>query len=251
MLLEMIEGGEMATSSTPFAPVKRRTISSEIRAQLLEAIRTGELQPGSPVPAERQLCEQFGVARTSVREAIQGLTASGYLERRGNRPVVAERLPEIRLKGDSATLDERKALVRQLFEVRRTIEPAMSELAARRATAAERDDIAELAGRSPNQLDEFRTVDRGFHTAISRACGNPLLQEVYGKTLGALFDSGELASLLYAEINRHEVSGIIASSTAAHRAIADALVAGRRKATIAAVQAHLDDVERRMIDRLL
>ncbi len=251
MLLDTIEGGEMATSTTPFAPVKRRTISSEIRAQLLEAIRTGELQPGSPVPAERQLCEQFGVARTSVREAIQGLTASGYLERRGNRPVVAERLPEIRLKGDSATLDERKALVRQLFEVRRTIEPAMSELAARRATAAERDDITELAGQSTNQLDEFRTIDRGFHTAISRACGNPLLQEVYGKTLAALFDSGELASLLYAEINRHEVSGIIASSTAAHRAIADALVAGRRKGTIAAVQAHLDDVERRMIDRLL
>jgi GntR family transcriptional repressor for pyruvate dehydrogenase complex len=241
----------MAITGTPFAPVKRRTISSEIRAQLLEAIRTGELQPGSPVPAERQLCEQFGVARTSVREAIQGLTASGYLERRGNRPVVAERLPEIRLTGDSATLDERKALVRQLFEVRRTIEPTMSEFAARRANTAERADIADLAARSTDQLDEFRSIDRAFHTAISRACGNPLLQEVYGKTLGALFDSGELASLLYAEINRREVGDIIASSTAAHRAISDALVAGRRKATVAAVQAHLDDVERRMIDRLL
>ncbi len=237
--------------NTPFAPVKRRTISSEIRDQLLEAIRTGELQPGSPVPAERQLCEQFGVARTSVREAIQGLTASGYLERRGNRPVVAERLPEIRLTGDSATLDQRKALVRQLFEVRRTIEPAMSELAARRATTADRADIAELAARTTDQLDAFRGTDRAFHTAIARACGNPLLQEVYGKTLAALFDSGELASLLYAEINRPEVDDIIASSTAAHLAIADALVAGRRKPTVAAVQAHLDDVERRMIERLL
>ena len=140
-----------SSMSTPFAPVQRRTISSEIRAQLLEAIRTGELQPGSPVPAERQLCEQFGVARTSVREAIQGLTASGYLERRGNRPVVAERMPEIRLTGDSATLDERKALVRQLFEVRRTIEPTMSELAARRATSEERADIAEVAARSSDR----------------------------------------------------------------------------------------------------
>ncbi|MEP7201744.1 MAG: FCD domain-containing protein [Ilumatobacteraceae bacterium] len=241
----------MASTGTPFAPVTRRTVSSEIRAQLLEAIRTGELEPGSPVPAERQLCQQFGVARTSVREAIQGLTASGYLERRGNRPVVAERLPEIRLTGSSPTLDGRKVLVRQLFEVRRTIEPAMSELAARRATADERADIAELAARSPEQLDEFRSIDRALHTAISRACGNPLLQEVYGKTLGALFDSGEASSLLYAEINRREVSDIITSSTAAHRAISDALVAGRRKATVAAVQAHLDDVERRMVDRLL
>ncbi len=56
----------------------------------------------------------------------------------------------------------------------------------------------------PTELDEFRTIDRAFHTAIARACGNPLLQEVYGKTLGALFDSGELASLLYAEINRRK-----------------------------------------------
>ena len=188
----------------------------------------------------------------SVREAIQGLTASGYLERRGNRPVVAERLPEIRLKGDSATLDERKALVRQLFEV--AADNRAGDVGARcppghRLRSA--TTSPNLPARSTNQLDEFRTIDRGFHTAISRACGNPLLQEVYGKTLGALFDSGELASLLYAEINRHEVSGIIASSTAAHRAIADALVAGRRKGTIAAVQAHLDDVERRMIDRLL
>ena len=237
--------------STPFAPVERRTISSAIRAQLLEAIRTGELQPGSPVPAERQLCEQFGVARTSVREAIQGLTASGFLERRGNRPVVAERLPDIRLSGESATVDDRKALVRQLFEVRRTIEPAMSELAARRATPAERADIAELAARSPDELDEFRAVDRAFHTAIARACGNPLLQEVYAKTLGALFNSTELASLLYAEINRMEVSEIINSSTSAHRAIAAAIVAGRRRPTVTAVQAHLDDVERRMVERLL
>jgi GntR family transcriptional regulator, transcriptional repressor for pyruvate dehydrogenase complex len=237
--------------TTPFAPVKRQTISSEIRDQLLTAIRNGELQPGSAVPAERQLCEQFGVARTSVREAIQGLTASGYLERRGNRPVVAERMPEIRLTGESATIDDRKALVRQLFEVRRTIEPAMSEFAAMRASDDERAEIAALASSTTKQLDEFRAADRAFHTAIARACGNPLLQEVYAKTLGALFNSSALASLLYAEINRAEVRDIITSSTAAHRAIAKAVVAGRRKPTIAAVQAHLDDVERRMIEQLL
>jgi GntR family transcriptional regulator, transcriptional repressor for pyruvate dehydrogenase complex len=237
--------------STPFAPVQRRTISAEIRAQLLEAIRSGELQPGSPVPAERQLCEQFGVARTSVREAIQGLTASGFLERRGNRPVVAERLPEIRLTAESPTLDERKALIRQLFEVRRTIEPTLTELAARRASDAARAEIAELAARHTTQLDEFRAIDRAFHTSIAHACGNPLLQEVYAKTLGALFESNEATSLLYAEINRREVDDIITSSTSAHRAIAEALVAGRRKPTIAAVQSHLDDVERRMMERLL
>ncbi len=238
--------------NTPFAPVKRRTISVRSATSCSRPSAPASCSPGSPVPAERQLCEQFGVARTSVREAIQGLTASGYLERRGNRPVVAERLPEIRLTGDSATLDERKALVRQLFEVRRTIEPAMSELAARRANAvgARRHRRARRTNGSTSSTSSAPPTAR-FHTAIARACGNPLLQEVYGKTLAALFDSGELASLLYAEINRREVGDIIASSTAAHQAIADALVAGRRKPTVTAVQAHLDDVERRMIERLL
>ena len=57
------------------APVQRRTAPlSEIRFQL-SSDPNGE--PPGPVPAERQLCEQLGVARTSVRRSHPGLTASG------------------------------------------------------------------------------------------------------------------------------------------------------------------------------
>lgn len=222
------------------------TVSAEIRTRLIEAIQSGELAPGSPLPAERQLCGQFGVARTSVREAIQGLMTGGYLVRRGNRSVVADQLPGIHFGGD-----DRKALVRQLFEVRRVIEPAMAEFAAVRATMDERAEIAELANRPTKDLAEFREVDRAFHSAIARACGNPMLHEVHAKALVSLFGSGEFASLLYAEINRREVSDIIVSSGESHRAIADAIVRGHVNKTVAAVQRHLSDVERRMVDRLL
>ena len=51
-------------------------------------------------------------------------------------------------------------------------------------------------------LDEFRTLDRRFHTLIANACGNPLLVEIYGKVLDALFRSAEFESLLYDEANR-------------------------------------------------
>jgi len=222
------------------------TVSAEIRTRLMEAIQRGELAPGSPIPAERQLCEQFGVARTSVREAIQGLMTAGYLVRRGNRPVVADQLPGIQFDGD-----DRKALVRQLFEVRRVIEPAMAEFAAMRASEAERREISELANRTTRQLEEFRQIDRAFHSAIARACGNPMLHEVHAKALVALFGSGEFASLLYAEINRREVNEIIVSSSESHRAIADAIVRGHTNKTVAAVERHLNDVERRMVERLL
>ncbi len=232
--------------ATAFEPVSRRTVAQEVRDRLVAAIRTGELVPGSQLPAERILCQEFGVARTSVREAIQGLVSTGFIERRGNRPVIAEKLPPLDL-----TLDDRKASVRQLFEVRRVIEPAMAALAAERAEEAQRVELRELAARSPDDLDEFRSIDRAFHSLIGQACANPLLSEVYAKTLAALFGSGQFASLLYAEINREEVREIIASATEAHRSIATAIATGDRGRTAEAVKDHLDDVERRMVERLL
>jgi GntR family transcriptional regulator, transcriptional repressor for pyruvate dehydrogenase complex len=233
-------------STATFEPVSRRTISSAIRDRLLEAIRTGELIPGDPLPSERVLCQEFGVARTSVREAIQGLVTAGYLERRGNRPVVAEMLPTLDL-----TLDDRKTLVHQLFEVRQVIEPAMARLACARASDEDRADLVSLAADLPPTLDEFRATDRTFHSTIARASGNPVLAEVHAKALAALFGSDEFASLLYAEVNRREVEQIIRSATEAHRAIAGAIARGDRRRTVAAVTDHLTDVERRMLERLV
>jgi DNA-binding FadR family transcriptional regulator len=233
-------------STATFEPVARRTISSEIRDRLLEAIRTGELIPGDPLPSERVLCQEFGVARTSVREAIQGLVTAGYLERRGNRPVVAEMLPALDLN-----LDDRKTLVHQLFEVRLVIEPAMARLACERASDEDRADLVSLAAELPPTLDEFRATDRTFHATIARASGNPVLAEVHAKALAALFGSDEFASLLYAEANRREVDQIIRTATDAHRAIAAAINSGDRRRTVAAVTDHLTDVERRMLERLV
>jgi GntR family transcriptional repressor for pyruvate dehydrogenase complex len=229
-----------------FEPVERRTVSAEVRERILDAVRSGQLLPGDAVPSERSLCEQFGVARTSVREAIQGLITSGVLERRGNRTQVAERVPSLRLDGD-----DRKATVRQLFEVRRILEPQMAALAAERASDLERRRIVELAGRVTRQLDEFRAVDREFHALIAHACGNEVLTELHAKALAALFGSDEFASLLYAEPNRREVAEIIRSATEAHRAIAQGIADGDAQATVAAVQCHLNDVEKRMIERLV
>lgn len=228
-----------------FQPVARHTVSAEIRDRLIEAMRNGELVPGVPLPPERVLCQEFGVARTSVREAIQGLMLAGYLERKGNRPVVAERLPGLDLAHDG-----RKLLVHQLFEVRWVIEPAMAELACERASGAQRDELVDLAGRAPGTLDEFRAIDRTFHANIAQACGNPVLAEVYAKALAALFGSVEFTSLLYDETNRREVAEIIASATDAHHAIAGAIACSDRRRTVEAVTSHLTDVERRMVERL-
>jgi GntR family transcriptional repressor for pyruvate dehydrogenase complex len=231
-----------------FAPLGRRTLPDEIRARLIESIDSGQLRPGQVLPAERTLCTEFTVARTSVREAIQSLVSLGYLERRGNRAYVVERLPEVVLE-----VDGRKAKVRDLFETRRVIEVPMAELAACRATPTARDEIVAIAqSASPSMsLDEFRRVDREFHSAIARASGNELLSEVYGKVLDALFSSSAFAELLYASTNRDEVAVIIDQSVRQHLAIAQAIASGDPIQVVSSLEDHLDDVGQRMLERLV
>ena len=215
-----------------FDPVERRTVAEEVREAIAERIETGDLRPGSQLPSERDLCEQFAVARTSVREAIQGLVTIGLLERRGNRCYVTERLPNLQLD----VTDGRKQRVRELFEVRQVVEIPIARLAASRATPEQREELVRMAAT--------------FHSAVARACGNATLAELYGKVMESLFASADFDELLSARTNRRVVRDVIRSSIAAHRRIAAAIAAGEWAEVMVVAEGHLEQVEDQMISRM-
>lgn len=227
-----------------FTPIPRQTVASAVRDAIEREIRSGQIPPGAPLPAERELSEQFDVARTSVREAVQGLLTLGLIEKRGNRSYVVEHLPEVRLDPG----DRRKVRVRELFAVRQILELPIARLAAENAVTEQRSRIAELAASfDPNMsLEDFRRLDREFHWAMASSCGNELLAELGAKVLDSLFASGEFSELLYAEANNAAVSDVIAASVLAHQRLADAIVAGDVVRAEHEMQSHLDDVECRM-----
>ena len=232
-----------------FDPISRETVSAQIRSQLLERIKTGDLAPGTRMPSERDLSDQFHVARTSVREAMQGLLSLGVVERRGNRSFVAEYLPDVVVNRDH----NNKSFVAELFETRRVLEVPVFELAAARATEEARATVKTLSAQFSSALaiTEFRKLDRAFHTTIASSCDNPLLLELYGKVLDQLFRSQEFDALLGSEKNRASVEAIIAASSADHVAIADAFVASDPAAMRRATEAHLNAVEQSMLDDLV
>jgi GntR family transcriptional repressor for pyruvate dehydrogenase complex len=229
-----------------FDRIPRRTLAEEVRDALLRSIRAGELASGSRFPSERVLCEEFGVARTSVREAIHGLISLGVVERRGNRAYIAERLPEVTLP------DARKGSVQEIFEVRRLVEVPMAELAACRATPEQRAQVAEVAATfAPTMsLEDFRAADHRFHAAVAAGCGNPSLAELYGKVLETLFRSTDFESLLTAAENEATVRRVIHDATQAHADIAASLVAGDAPAVRRAVERHLNQVEAHMVAQM-
>ena len=202
------------------------------------------------MPSERDLSERFRVARTSVREAMQGLASLGVVERRGNRSYVAEHLPEVVVapNGDR----NGKSFVAELFETRRVLEVPLFVMAAERADEVDRERVAALAARFNGSLDigTFRRLDREFHTTIAASCDNPLLIELYGKVLDRLFRSVEFFTLLSSEANQTEVAQIIADSSDGHHAISAAFAAGDPAAMRQAAESHLDLVEQSMINKL-
>lgn len=78
-------------SRSLFSPVRRRRVYDEIAAQLRDAILDGRFTAGEKLPPERELAEEFGVNRTSIREAIKVLEGLRLVDvRQGSGAVVRE-----------------------------------------------------------------------------------------------------------------------------------------------------------------
>ncbi|MDO8185060.1 GntR family transcriptional regulator [Conexibacter sp. JD483] len=75
-----------------FRAVTRNPAYEQVAQQLREAILDGQLRPGDELPSERELCAQFGVSRTTVREALRALQTQGLAVQAG--PTAPLRVPQ-------------------------------------------------------------------------------------------------------------------------------------------------------------
>ena len=102
------------------APIERANTYELLAQRLLALIANRHLATGDPLPSERELVQQFGVGRSSVREALRVLESKGLIDQRSNRFVVSEaRNP---LNSSLQTMLELQEVdVPELFEVREVL----------------------------------------------------------------------------------------------------------------------------------
>ena len=157
-----------------------------VSAEIERIIVSGELEPGAPLPTEADLAQQFGVNRSTLREAIRQVEQEGLVERReGRRLFVA--LPGLIDFAPRAirSLVLQQATFHELWEVAVVLEPLAARLAAQ---AAREEDLAaldsnlaamealvrdELAGASHNAA--LIELDVEFHAMVGRASRNRAL----------------------------------------------------------------------------
>jgi DNA-binding FadR family transcriptional regulator len=189
-----------------------------------EAIIAGRYLPGAAVPPEPTLCEEFGVSRTVVREAIKSLVAKGLVStgpKVGTRVLPSEQWnwfdPDV--VAWQSRIGLTREFLRDLQELRRVVEPAAMRLAAQRATS---EDIAEVEAAYAGMKDaienggDYVRHDLAFHQGLLRAGHNRMVVQM-SKALGALLRTSF-------EISTSRPDGP-RSSLPLHRAVLDAVIA--------------------------
>ena len=159
-------------------PIKPSKISDAISEQLKDLIRSGDLKPGDRLPSERELVEQLGVSRPSVREALLKLEAKGMItSRQGGGTYVSDVLAPSIVNPLADLMRDNPGAVSDVLECRHGLEELAASYAALRATADDRDLIREkflaLAEASEaRDLERAATADAEFHMAIAEASHN-------------------------------------------------------------------------------
>ncbi|MDC8985104.1 FadR/GntR family transcriptional regulator [Mycobacterium marinum] len=228
--------------SSILQPPDRQRVDEQIATSIADAILDGVFPPGSALPPERELAEQLGVNRTSLRQGLARLQQMGLIEtRQGSGNVVRD--PQS-LTHPAVV----EALVRKLgpdflvevLEIRAALGPLIGRLAAERnssedaealsAALAEVADADTAPARQAADLAYFRVL---IHGTRNRALG--LLYRWVEQAFGG---------------REHELTGayedadpVIADLTA----INDAVLAGDPETAAAAVEGYLNASALRMI----
>jgi DNA-binding FadR family transcriptional regulator len=172
-----------------FAPVHSQTAFEETLERLGTAIKLGLLEPGERLPAERDLCGQLGISRSTLRQALTTLVQSGHLvsvRGRAGGTFVAEEPPLGQAsEGEVLTEDARAVL-----DYRVAVETGATVLAAERAVEEDLDRLLEWAERmtEAGPFDEYRRADVRFHIGVAEASHSPRLITAMTEVQGQMSD---------------------------------------------------------------
>lgn len=207
-----------------FTPLKPSTLASRVSRDLLAAIVSGKFKPGEFLPAEESLCEEFGVSRPIIREAMKSLVGVGVVRtRQGQGSVVVDQdewnefsAELLIVRCETGAIHD---VVHEVLELRIGLEASAAEAAAVRAKPV---DIQVLrkhvdAMQNAKDTDEFMVHDIAFHQEILRIAGNRLVVKLF-----ALLDP-MLRSARALTLEHQKAPTSILRGVAEHRKILEAV----------------------------
>jgi GntR family transcriptional repressor for pyruvate dehydrogenase complex len=226
-----------------FRTVRVSRASQDIVQQIKAKIFAGKLTPRDRLPSEKELAEQFGLSRITVRDALRILESQGLITIKvgaGGGAFVAD--PNMQSANDLMTdlLRLQRASTRELIEARLVIETSIVTYASERATAADLQSLqqaidAARAGRAAGD-SHFTPHSVDFHIALASAAKNQVL----------LFTVNSFRTLFYETLEKLLPDDQMAlRAIADHQKILDAVAAHDAEQAIKLMRGHLEYFEKR------
>jgi GntR family transcriptional regulator, transcriptional repressor for pyruvate dehydrogenase complex len=218
-----------------FGPVQTVTTFEETVERLGTAIRLGLLGPGAQLPPERELADQLGIARSTLRQALMSLTESGHLialRGRGGGTFVAEAPP----MAGSTRIELSDGHWRELLDYRIAVEVGAVVLAAERARPEDLERLSEHveAMKEVGDFSLYRRADVFFHLGVAEAARSARLLAAMTEVQGQM---GELIAHIA------HPAPVLARSNEQHAALVQALERGDGWAAAQIVREHMKGTE--------
>ncbi|UPA26620.1 FadR family transcriptional regulator (plasmid) [Shinella oryzae] len=193
----------LTQNGDPIAERGKRSVREALLRQIVEKIVSGEMAEGSTLPNEAELTEQFGVSRTSLREAMQYMSALGMVRSRtraGTTVLPRENWNYLDplLLDAMLSIGADETFYTSLIDARQLLEPAAAAQAAANASARELSQIAkafeDMVEANSRDNEEWSRADLDFHTAIINASGNWVYRQFATAIRAALLASFRLTN---------------------------------------------------------
>ena len=214
----------------------------KIALKIEDLISNGNYPPGKKIPAERKLALEYMVSRNTIREAIKVLVEKKIIvSRTGSGNFISENAGNIIARSLEESSLKRKNRLREVFELRKILEPAIASIAAEKISQdliISLDEIIIQQEKSSASKSEYKELDVLFHKILVRSTANSVLYNVYEKIHDILSESREF-DLLNPERIRKSIKN--------HKKILKALKEGNSLSAYKFMMLHMEEIEKTLI----
>lgn len=173
---------------------------------MVKWLREGTFRPGSKLPSQNELIEQFRVSRTGIREALQMMAALNLIEiRQGLGCFVKGISPEFVINADVLAILLEKEAILEVMETRRLVESSIAALATERAKIEDfwrMEDVLTQLDRAVHRGDSVATLAAEFHFALALGAHNAVLAKLVRSFSHLMSQAGELLEKAYPDLER-------------------------------------------------
>ncbi|MED1951051.1 FadR/GntR family transcriptional regulator [Brevibacillus centrosporus] len=215
---------------------QERKVYEGILLQIHEIVQERNLRPGDKLPSERELSEQLGAGRSSVREALRALELLGLIETRRGEGTFLKSYRHNRLIDILGFFILRDAKTKKdLIEMRRILELDAVRLACRRATDKHFEEMERILAIAEERVERGEVPteeDYLFHRVICRSSRNSILHRIWAPLV-------EYSNSVRIESLSRE--GRAKMAVGEHREIMEAIRAGDATAAVEKMRHHLEN----------